>query len=77
MNSISESIKIYRLKFNYSNKELSKVTGISRSYLSDLEKGKCDNLSVKKLCSLCIVFNVTPNDLIPSEMYMRSGNKNI
>ena len=44
MNSISENIKIYRLKLNYSNKALSKVTGISRSYLSDLEKGKCDNL---------------------------------
>ena len=49
MNSISENIKVYRLKFNYSNKALSKVTGISRSYLSDLENGNSDNLSVKKL----------------------------
>ncbi|MBP3906168.1 MAG: helix-turn-helix transcriptional regulator [Peptostreptococcaceae bacterium] len=76
MNSISENIKIYRLKLNYSNKALSKVTGISRSYLSDLEKGKCDNLSVKKLCSLCIAFNITPNDLIPTEMYSESNKKN-
>lgn len=76
MNSISENIKNYRLKFNYSNKALSKVTGISRSYLSDLEKGKCDNLSVKKLCSLCIAFNITPNDLIPTEMYSESNKKN-
>lgn len=76
MNSISENIKIYRLKLNYSNKALSKVTGISRSYLSDLEKGKCDNLSLKKLCSLCIAFNITPNDLIPTEMYSESNKKN-
>lgn len=71
MNSISENIKVYRLKFNYSNKALSKVTGISRSYLSDLENGNSDNLSVKKLCQLCRVFEVTPNDLIPEEMYRK------
>lgn len=71
MNSISENIKFYRLKLNYSNKALSKVTGISRSYLSDLENGNCDNLSIKKLCKLCIVFQVTPNDLIPRELYIR------
>lgn len=71
MNSISENIKFYRLKLNYSNKSLSKVTGISRSYLSDLENGNCDNLSIKKLCKLCIVFQVTPNDLIPRELYIR------
>lgn len=76
MSSISKNIKIYRLKLNYSNKALSKVTGISRSYLSDLEKGKCDNLSVKKLCSLCIAFNITPNDLIPIEMYIKSNKNN-
>lgn len=71
MNSISENIKFYRLKLNYSNKSLSKVTGISRSYLSDLENGNCDNLSIKKLCKLCIVFQVTPNDLIPRGLYIR------
>lgn len=71
MNSISENIKFYRLKLNYSNKSLSKVTGISRSYLSYLENGNCDNLSIKKLCKLCIVFQVTPNDLIPRELYIR------
>lgn len=71
MNSISENIKFYRLKLNYSNKSLSKVTGISRSYLSDLENGNFDNLSIKKLCKLCIVFQVTPNDLIPRELYIR------
>lgn len=71
MNSISENIKFYRLKLNYSNKSLSKVTGISRSYLSNLENGNCDNLSIKKLCKLCIVFQVTPNDLIPRELYIR------
>lgn len=71
MNSISENIKFYRIKLNYSNKSLSKVTGISRSYLSYLENGNCDNLSIKKLCKLCIVFQVTPNDLIPRELYIR------
>ena len=76
MNSISENIKNYRLKFNYSNKALSKVTGISRSYLSDLEQGKCDNLNMKKLYSLCAVFNVTPNNLKPEEMYTNSNKDN-
>ncbi|WP_300855526.1 helix-turn-helix domain-containing protein [uncultured Clostridium sp.] len=70
MNSLSKNIKTYRLKFNYSKKKLSEVTGISRSYLTDLERGNCDNLSVKKLCSLCMAFNITPNDLIPLEMYI-------
>lgn len=75
MNSISKNIKFYRLKFGYSNNSLSKVTGISRSYLSDLENGNYDNLSIKKLCKLCITFQITPNDLIPKEMYEESSNK--
>lgn len=70
MDTLGKNIQFYREKYNYSQKKLSKLSGISRSYISDLESGNSDNISIKLICKLCIVFKITPDQLIPQEMYV-------
>lgn len=42
--------------------QLSKKTGIARSYISELESGKYD--PSKTICKLCIALECEPNELI-------------
>ena len=58
----------YRKEKCMSIRELSLRTGISRTYLTAIEED-IYNPSLKIICSLCKVFGITPNDLIPEEMY--------
>ena len=67
--NIGERIKMIRKNRNISQSELSEITGISRSYISEMEKGKYENISINILCDLCRGLELTPNDLIPEEMY--------
>lgn len=60
-------IRQERLKKGLSLNELSKKTGISISYLSDIEAGKRENLSIKKLCKIAQVLNVDITDLVDCE----------
>lgn len=62
-------LRHYRLKNNMSIRELSRLTGISRTYISDIEHGKYENIGVKSVCILCKQFNITPNDLINKEYW--------
>lgn len=69
METIGDRIKILREKNNYTNKELSRLSGVARSYIHELEVGRYLNPTIEVICKLCKVFGVTPNDLIPEEMY--------
>lgn len=53
----------YRKANLYSIRQLSLKTGISRTYLTQLERGeKVPTLTI--VCVLCRVFKCTPNDFI-------------
>ncbi len=60
-------MKIYlvniRKQKNLSQKELSKKSGISESYISQLESGSHDNPGRKVICSLAKALECTLNDL--------------
>lgn len=51
-------IKEIRTQKNVSLSELSRLTGISKSYLSDLENKKRKNISIDKLCKIAKALNV-------------------
>lgn len=63
------NIKELRKSKRISILKLSKITGISRSYLNELDNNKYDNPGLKVICTLCKAFNCTPNDIIPEELY--------
>ena len=56
-------LKIKRAR-RLSQTELSKMTGISRNYLSELETGRHNNPSIKTLCKIAIGLNCTLEDLV-------------
>ena len=55
---LGENIKQLREKFNLSLSELSKKTGISKSFLQKLENGKASYITFEQLNSLCVAFSV-------------------
>ena len=69
LESLGEKIKRLRVLNNYSNLEFSKISGLSRSYISELEKGVYENIGINIICKLCKALKVTPNELIPEEMW--------
>lgn len=69
MESIGENLKSYRRKRRLSQIELSKLSGVSRSHISEIESDKYKNITIDVLCKLCRVLCLTPNDLIPAEKY--------
>lgn len=68
MNTVGEMIKGIREKNGLSQNKLSEESGVSRSYLIEIEEGKY-NITVDILCKIAKALKVTPNDLIPKEMY--------
>lgn len=58
----------YRTANLYSLNQLSKLTGISRQHLKQIELGE-KIPSVKIVCTLCKVFMITPNDIIEEKYY--------
>ncbi|MBK1811563.1 helix-turn-helix transcriptional regulator [Clostridium sp. YIM B02505] len=66
---IGKKLKELRKVKGYSISKLSLKSGVSRTFLGDLEKGKYSNPTLKVICSLCLALNITPNDLIPKEYY--------
>jgi transcriptional regulator with XRE-family HTH domain len=52
-----------RRKKKLSQVQLSKRAGVSRSYISEIEKGVYDP-TTKIICRLCRALNCTPNDMI-------------
>ena len=68
MKTIGEIVRVKRIAMGISQKRLSKESGVSRSYIIEIEEGKY-NVSISILCELCKVLKCTPNDLIPTELY--------
>jgi putative transcriptional regulator len=51
---------------NITQKELSIMSGLSKSYISELESGKYSS-TIKVICKLCKALGCTPNDLVKCE----------
>lgn len=65
MNKLKET----RLKKGLSNKEASKMLGISEAYLSQLESGY-RQISRKMLEKICSAFNVKPNEILEYDEFI-------
>ncbi|MBQ4264287.1 MAG: helix-turn-helix transcriptional regulator [Clostridia bacterium] len=56
-------ISTYRHQRNFTQEELAECAGISKQFLSNLERGKAIP-SVNTLMALCDALNITANDLL-------------
>lgn len=69
MQTLGKNIMEFRNKKKLSQKDLSELSGVSRSYITEIEKDTYNNISIVILCNLCKALNVTPNELIPQHLY--------
>lgn len=60
VNALAERVKAYRERNRYTQLELAALAGISRNYLSQIERGLVDNLSVDILYRLESVIGRKP-----------------
>lgn len=75
MNTLGSNLKHYRRVSMVKQNELSKLSGVSKNYISDIEQGKKNNITICILCSLCKSLKITPNDLIPECLYKENTNE--
>lgn len=54
----------------YSLNELSKLSGVSRVYISQIESGRYKP-TIQIICKLCRGLGVTPNDLIKEQYWKK------
>ncbi len=73
MKTIGSILKQYRLDKGLNGKELSLKSGVARGYITEMELGRYINPSIEVVCKLCIALEITPNDLIPKEMYKKEN----
>lgn len=71
METIGKKLLKTRRTKKISQKNLSELSGVSRSYLSEIENDRYTNISIVILCNLCKALNTTPNELIPEHLYKR------
>lgn len=57
-----------REKKRITQKQLSELSGISQSSISEFEKGKHE-CTTTSICKLCRALSVTPNDFIKEEYW--------
>lgn len=72
---IGKSVKDIRESKKISTLQLSKRSGVARGYICELELGKYKNPGLFVICKLCKALTVTPNDLIPEELYREGKNE--
>ena len=65
-----------RKKQGISLSKLSKISGISASYLSELEKGKYE-ATESKIIRLSLALGITPNDLLGFDDLVETFKKNL
>lgn len=65
-----------RKKQGISLSKLSKISGISASYLSELEKGKYE-ATESKIIRLSLALGITPNDLLGFDDLVETLKKNL
>lgn len=68
MITVGNKVAEIRKTKNLSQNKLSKISGVSRTYLIEIEEDKY-NITVDILCKLSKALNCTPNDLIPEHLY--------
>ena len=56
--TFSEQIKLQRQRLNISQDDLAKSAGVSRNYISMLERGYVDGMTVRVLSSVCDALNM-------------------
>ena len=64
-------LKLKELR-NFKKLSISQVSyksGITRSYLAELENGKYFNPSLNIICKLCKALQITPNELINKDYW--------
>lgn len=61
-------LKEMRIRKNITQSELSILSGVSRSYISELENND-HTATVYIICKLCKALKITPNELIKEEYY--------
>jgi len=57
--SLASCLKEFREERNWTQGELHRRTGLERSYLSRLESGKVQDLSLKNAMLICQAFGIT------------------
>lgn len=58
------NLKKIRQQRNLSETQLSKLSGVALSYISEIESGKYSNPGVEVLCKLCKVLECGLDDLV-------------
>lgn len=61
--NIGKVLRKYRLENNYTQEEVSEITGLAPRYISQLERGLTLG-SIDTLIKFCNAYKVTPNHLI-------------
>ena len=56
--TLSEMIAIHRDRLKMSQADLAKTAGVSRNYISQIERGKIENVSYKVLSNICSVLGL-------------------
>ncbi|MDB1924104.1 helix-turn-helix transcriptional regulator [Clostridium tertium] len=69
MKRIGKRLKQLRLDRNMTQQDLANKSNISRNTISDIESNAHANTTIFVVCNLCRALGITPNDLIPEEMY--------
>lgn len=67
--TIGTRLKNYRRSKRLTQNGLSNLSGVSNSYISQIENNIYTNISLYFVCDLCKALEVTPNDLIPEHYY--------
>ena len=76
---IGRQLKKFRESKSLSQLQLSKLTGISNSYLSDLERGvgtKDSTISIDKICKLATILDVRLDDFACTNLELKSYSEN-
>ncbi|MBP7861543.1 helix-turn-helix transcriptional regulator [bacterium] len=74
---LCEEVRDRRQKLNLSQSEVSRRSGLHRSYIGDLERG-ARNLSVKNLARVALALNISPSSLVKrAEKRLLNGNQPI
>lgn len=58
------NLKKIRKQRNLSKTELSRLSGVALSYISEMESGKYSNPGIEVLCKLCKVLECSLDDLV-------------
>ncbi len=74
--NIELKFKIYQLreKNGLSTRDLSRISGISRSCINEIENN-CGNPTLKTVCKLALALNVMPEDVYEYHVIKKSDAK--